>query len=63
VLLHLGSHSVLAGVARVRDDVAARVMGRVHAAMSAGTDSALSLAGALAEEEQPAPFVAFGATW
>ena len=31
VLLHLGSRSVLAGVARVGDDVAARVMAQVHA--------------------------------
>ena len=63
VLLHLGSRSVLAGVARVRDDVAARVMEGVHREMAAGTDSAAALAGALAEEGEPAPFVAFGATW
>jgi hypothetical protein len=63
VLLHLGSRSVLAGVARVRDDVAARVMEDVHLAMAAGADSALALAQALAAEEDPAPFVAFGATW
>lgn len=63
VLLHLGSRSVLAGVARVRDDVAARVMGQVHTAMSAGTDSAQALADALADGEQVAPFVAFGSTW
>ena len=63
VLLHLGSRSVLAGVARVRDDVAARVMEGVHRRMAAGTDSASALAGALAEEPEPAPFVAFGATW
>ena len=63
VLLHLGSRSVLAGVSRVRDDVAARVMERVHTAMAAGTASAQALAGALADEPEPAPFVAFGATW
>lgn len=63
VLLHLGSRSVLAGVARVRDDVAARVMRRVHTAMSGGTDSAGALAAALADEEEPAPFVSFGGTW
>ena len=63
VLLHLGSRSVLAGVARVGDDVAARVMGVVHRAMSTGTDSADALAVALAEEPEPAPFVTFGATW
>lgn len=63
VLLHLGSRSVLAGVARVGDEVAERVMGVVHQAMAAGTDSACALAEALAGEEQPAPFVAFGGTW
>jgi hypothetical protein len=63
VLLHLGSRSVLAGVARVGDDVAARVMGRVHERMSAGTGSADALAASLAEEAEPAPFVAFGASW
>ena len=63
VLLHLGSRSVLAGVSRVRDDVAARVMERVHASMAAGTTSAQALAAALADEPEPAPFVAFGATW
>ena len=63
VLLHLGSRSVLAGVARVRDDVAARVMEQVHAAMARGADSAAALSEAVAEEAEPAPFVAFGATW
>jgi hypothetical protein len=63
VLLHLGSRSVLAGVSRVGDDVAARVMAKVHASMAAGTASAEALATALAGEPEPAPFVAFGATW
>jgi tetratricopeptide (TPR) repeat protein len=63
VLLHLGSRSVLAGVARVRDDVAARVMGDVHAAMAAGTDSARALAEATVREPEPVPFVTFGGTW
>jgi CHAT domain-containing protein len=63
VLLHLGSRSVLAGVARVRDDVAARVMERVHVSMAGGTRSATALATALAAEDEPAPFVAFGADW
>ena len=64
VLLHLGSRSVLAGVARVRDDVAARVMA-ARARVDGGRDGAApqALAGALADEEEPAPFVAFGATW
>jgi len=65
VLLHLGSRSVLAAVARVRDDVAAQVMAQVHASMSAGTHSAQALADALAEGagDQVAPFMTFGSTW
>jgi tetratricopeptide (TPR) repeat protein len=63
VLLHLGSSSVLAGVARVRDEVAASVMLRVHRSISMGTDSAQALAGAIAAEDEPAPFVCFGAAW
>ena len=38
-------------------------MARVHRELVAGTDSAAALATALAEEEQFAPFVAFGGTW
>ena len=63
VLLHLGSRSVLAGVARVGDNVAARVMADVHRAMAGGTGSAQALAQALATEPTPTPFVAFGASW
>lgn len=66
VLLHVGVASVVAGVARVRDDVAATVMQRVHTLMAAGTSSAESLATAGAEARDapvPAAFVAFGAAW
>jgi CHAT domain len=63
VLLHLGSRSVLASVARVRDEVAASVMLRVHRSLTGGTDSARALAEAIAAEEAPAPFVCFGAAW
>jgi hypothetical protein len=63
VLLHLGSRSVLAGVARVRDDVAASVMVRVHRSLSRGADSAHALAEAIAAEDEPAPFVCFGTAW
>lgn len=66
VLLHVGVVSVVAGVARVRDDVAAVTMQRVHALMAAGTSSAEALASALADAEQapvPAPFVSFGGSW
>jgi hypothetical protein len=73
VLLHVGVASVVAGVARVRDDVAAAVMRDVHRAMAAGASSAEALAAAqLAHAEEvaadgspapPAPFVTFGAPW
>ncbi|QNN54426.1 CHAT domain-containing protein [Nocardioides mesophilus] len=66
VLLHLGVRSVLAGVARVRDDVAASTMTRLHRAMAAGAGSAAALAQAQQEadpQEPPAPFVCFGAQW
>ncbi|MDQ1742137.1 MAG: hypothetical protein QOE23_476 [Pseudonocardiales bacterium] len=63
VLLRLGSRSVISGVARVPDDVAAEVMTRYHAALARGLDSASALAGACAASTTPAPFVCFGATW
>jgi CHAT domain-containing protein len=63
VLLRLGTRSVISGVARVHDDVAAEVMTRYHAALAAGTDSAQALASACARSATPAPFVCFGATW
>jgi CHAT domain-containing protein len=66
VLLHLGVASVTAGVARVRDDVAALTMQRVHAEMASGASSAEALAVAQAEGRVwpvPAPFVSFGSSW
>ncbi|HET6652447.1 MAG TPA: CHAT domain-containing protein [Nocardioides sp.] len=66
VLLHDGVGSVVAGVARVRDDVAAVTMQRVHEEMAGGTSSAEALAVALAEAQDapaPAPFVTFGSAW
>lgn len=63
VLLRLGTRSVISGVARVPDDVAAEVMTGYHAALAAGVDSASALADACAASETPAPFVCFGSTW
>lgn len=66
VLLHLGARSVLAGVARVGDDIAVGVMELVHRAMVSGVDSATALAIAQVECKDllaPAPFVCFGAAW
>ncbi|HET7689241.1 MAG TPA: CHAT domain-containing protein [Nocardioidaceae bacterium] len=66
VLLQLGTQSVLAGVARVRDDVAAEVMLRVHHGMASGMDSAGALAAAqadCADAGVPVPFLCFGSSW
>lgn len=65
-LLHLGVRCVVAGVARVRDDVAATTMQRLHSAMAGGLGAAEALALAqqqAATEGVPAPFVCFGADW
>ncbi|HSV37785.1 MAG TPA: CHAT domain-containing protein [Nocardioidaceae bacterium] len=66
VLLQLGTRSVIAGVARVRDDVAAKVMLRVHHVMASGMDSSDALAAAqadCADDGVPVPFVCFGSAW
>jgi hypothetical protein len=66
VLLQLGTRSVLAGVARVRDDGAAEVMQRVHHGMASGMDSAGALAAAQADcvdAGVPVPFLCFGSSW
>ncbi len=63
VLLRLGTRSVISGVARVPDEVAAEVMTCYHAALAAGADSASALAEACARVATPAPFVCFGSSW
>jgi tetratricopeptide (TPR) repeat protein len=65
VLLHLGTRSVVAGVARVGDDVAAETMIAYHARLATGEDSATALARAVSEApgDRPAPFVCFGSSW
>jgi tetratricopeptide (TPR) repeat protein len=61
VLLRLGTRSVVAGVARVGDDVAADTMIDYHRRLAAGSDSAAALAQATAD--RVAPFVCFGSTY
>jgi tetratricopeptide (TPR) repeat protein len=64
VLLHLGSRSVVSGVARVHDQVAAEVMVRYHRMLASGLDSATALAEAASlAGPHPAPFVCFGSAW
>jgi hypothetical protein len=57
---------VTAGVARVRDDVAAETMQRFHELLASGASSAEALALAQGEGRDapvPAPFVTFGSSW
>lgn len=68
VLLHLGSVCVVAGVARINDDLAARTMIGYHRRLASGSDSATALAEAIetagtGEGSATAPFVCFGASW
>jgi hypothetical protein len=61
-LLHSGTSTVIAGVARVSDDVAADVMAAYHRRLASGAGPAEALADALpAAPDRPAPFVCFGA--
>lgn len=63
VLLHLGARSVISGVARVADDVAADVMVRYHRQLAAGRTSAQALAQSVDDVDGVAPFVCFGSAW
>ncbi|QIK68088.1 CHAT domain-containing protein [Nocardioides sp. HDW12B] len=66
VLLHLGSRSVVAAVARVNDEVSAGVMADLHARLAQGKDVSTSLAEAQRESldrRSPAAFVSYGAAW
>jgi len=61
-LLHGGAGSVVAGVARISDDLAARVGAAHHAGLCRGIAPAAALAAALAmsSQNEPVPLVCFG---
>ena len=63
VLLRLGTRSVVAGVARIADDLAAETMSAYHQLLVSGRDSASALAEACARSDRPVPLVGFGAEW
>ena len=63
VLLQLGTACVVAGVARVHDDVAAEIMQRYHVELARGRDAAEALCLVGQEVDLPSPFVCFGAAW
>ncbi|MCB7136789.1 CHAT domain-containing protein [Cellulosimicrobium marinum] len=60
VLLRLGARAVIASVAPLRDDVAARVMPALHAELRDGVMPGTALARAVADEPEPVPLVCFG---
>lgn len=60
VLLRLGARAVIASVAPLRDDVAARVMPALHAELRDGAMPGTALARAVADEPEPVPLVCFG---
>ncbi len=62
VLLHLGTRSVVAGVARVSDDLAAAAMSDYHARLRSGADSAHALADTM-QTHPGLPFVCFGSAF
>jgi CHAT domain-containing protein len=66
-LLHGGAGSVVAGVARIADEVACQVGPAHHARLRAGMSPAAALASAISAatdaESDPAPLVCFGAGW
>ncbi|WP_435738760.1 CHAT domain-containing protein [Cellulosimicrobium sp. PMB13] len=60
VLLRLGARAVIASVAALRDDVAARVMPALHAELRAGAKPGEALARAIVDEPDAVPLVCFG---
>ncbi|MCL1870395.1 MAG: CHAT domain-containing protein [Promicromonosporaceae bacterium] len=60
VLLRHGARAVVAAVAPLRDDVAVRVMPRLHGGLRDGLPPGAALAAATAAEREPVPLVCFG---
>jgi CHAT domain-containing protein len=66
VLLQLGVGTVVAGVARINDEVSAGVMGKVHEDLVQGIDVSSSLAARLHEtlsRHTPAALLCLGSSW
>jgi CHAT domain-containing protein len=59
VLLRLGARAVIASVAKLSDELAARVMPRLHAHLRDTDDPEAALAAALREVPEPVPLVCF----
>jgi hypothetical protein len=59
VLLRLGARAVIASVAKLSDELAARVMPRLHAHLRETDDPEAALAAALTDVAEPVPLVCF----
>jgi hypothetical protein len=59
VLLRLGARAVIASVAKLSDELAARVMPRLHAHLRDSDDPEAALAAALKDVAEPVPLVCF----
>lgn len=59
VLLRLGARAVIASVAKLSDELAARVMPRLHAHLRESDDPEAALAAALEDVAEPVPLVCF----
>lgn len=59
VLLRLGARAVIASVAKLSDELAARVMPRLHAHLRETDDPEAALAAALRDVAEPVPLVCF----
>lgn len=59
VLLRLGARAVIASVAKLSDELAARVMPRLHAHLRESDDPEAALAAALKDVAEPVPLVCF----
>jgi len=62
-LLHSGTSTIIAGVAKVSDEGAADLMVDYHRRLAAGAAPAYALAEAVEAAAEPIPFVCFGAGW
>jgi hypothetical protein len=62
-LLHSGTSTIIAGVAKVSDEGAADLMLDYHRRLATGAAPAYALADALQAAAEPIPFACFGAGW
>jgi tetratricopeptide (TPR) repeat protein len=62
-LLHSGTSTIIAGVAKVSDEGAADLMLDYHRRLATGAAPAYALADALQAANEPIPFACFGAGW